>query len=161
MNLEERYNAAGETTYVGRVRARQAADAGVGPGVNFLDGEPSAPRVTPPNTYQREFTRNAEGALKYGATGQNGLTPGVDTTDNTANISASTGLTRWTKLALEKAFLSGQSSLLTKFKTYKNTVVHKYTPTVGSQFEDMLPNTTKNRSILGSASGPSPSGLQG
>ncbi len=163
MTLEERYNNASPTnTYVGMVRTKQEEAVGAGAGVNFLDGEPVAQKALPPNAYQREFTRNAAGALKYGAVGQNGQIPGSDTTDDTSRITPSTGLTRWTKTALEKAFLSGNSSLLSKYKLFKGTTVHKYTPV--DDFKKILNGQTIKTAystVTGVPSGPAPTGLQG
>jgi hypothetical protein len=166
MNLEERYNAASENTYVGRVRTRQAAEAGAGPGVNFLDGDarstwtPGAEAA--PDEFQKEFTRNNPGAFLYGGDGKE---PGVGT---------SYTLSRWLSKSLNIAFGGvGPSRLPTgywknpRFTTVNdvrngNTTLHRYAPEAGASFAEstILSEMSKGR-IAGSASGPSPAGLQG
>jgi hypothetical protein len=74
MTLEERYNQAAESTYVGKVSAQQAADAGARGGVNFMDGDGRgtwAPGQTPPpDVVQNEFKRGAAGDFRYGGGGK-------------------------------------------------------------------------------------------
>jgi hypothetical protein len=63
MTLEERYNAAPSTTYVGKVRSLQAAEAGAREGVNFMDGDGHGQwgpgKTVAPYQVQTEFKRNA------------------------------------------------------------------------------------------------------
>jgi len=163
MNLEERYNAAPESTYVGRVRARQSADAGAGPGVNFLDGDArgvwSPDGAAPPDQVQAEFTRNALGDFRYG---------GGDKTPAGTN-DGSYPLSRWLTRGVEKAFKSSDSYLsstrYTSIGDVRNapgTLVHKYAPVGGKKFDEatILSEISKGK-ISGSPTGPSPAGLGG
>jgi len=164
MTLEERYGAADPSTSAGKARTLQEETVGAKPGVNFLDGEGVAPRAVPPNTYQNEFTRNAAGAFRYKATGQNLLGTGVDTTDKIEDVTPAKGLTRWTTTALKKAFLAGDSSLLTRFKTFRSKTYHAYTPlTNGSFFESqqLSPFAKERANPKSSGYGPGVTGLAG
>jgi hypothetical protein len=160
MTLEERWKNAPATTTAGIVRDSQEESVGAKPGVNFLDGEGVAPKAVPPNTYQREFARNAAGAFRYKTPGQNNLSVGTDITDKIEDVTPTTGLTRWTSTALSKAFLAGDSSLLNKYKTFRGKTYHDYSPLTGRDFITRLPDITKPR-VTGAASGPSVSGLKG
>jgi hypothetical protein len=159
MNLEERYNAASENTYVGRVRARQAADAGAGPGVDFFDGDGRAawsPTATPaPDEVQTEFTRNNEGDFRYGGGGK---APAL--TDN-----GSYPLSRWLARGLEKGdayFANNRYTTIGNIRNAPGTVVHKYWSTDGKRFDEaaILSELSKGK-IGGSPVGPSPAGLGG
>jgi hypothetical protein len=168
MNLEERYNAAGENTYVGRVRARQSYDAGAGPGVNFLDGDKrtnwSPGSEAAPDAFQSEFTRNEPGGFLYGG---GGLEPA-------ATNDGSYPLSRWLDKSLKIAFDGQGPSRLpagywrnTRFTTVRDvrnggTDVHNYAPVSGKKFEEaaILSELSKGK-ITGPASGPSPAGLNG
>lgn len=154
MTLEERYNAAAGNTYVGRVKSLQAADVGPKNGVNFMDGTGRAKNNTAPDEYQTEFKRNAEGDFKYGGGGK---VPG--NTDNKYSLS------RWLPKALDKAFGAGGYFLNNRYTTLndvKNSQVkiHKFAPITGRDFTTILPSLSKGR-VIGSSSGPSPSGLMG
>jgi hypothetical protein len=155
MNLEERYNAAGEDTYVGRVRKLQAAEVGPGPGVDFVDGVPRT-RAAAPDQVQTEFTRNALGDFRYGGGGK---VPGSP--DDTYVLS------RWLTRGIEKAFGAGGYFTNNRFTTINDvrnasTVVHKYAPIAGKRFNEsaILSQRSKGR-ISGPPAGPSPAGLGG
>jgi hypothetical protein len=166
MNLEERYNNASENTYVGRVRARQAAEAGAGPGVNFLDGDTrgtwSPGTEAAPDTIQKEFTRGAAGDFRYGGGGKE---PGAGD---------SYLLSRWLDKSLKIAFDGvGPSRLPTGYwlnsrYTTLNDVrnqgvkLHNYAPVSGKAFSEaeILSELSKGK-ITGAPSGPSPAGLNG
>jgi len=163
MNLEERYNAAPESTYVGRVRARQSADAGAGPGVNFVDGDPrgvwSPDGTAAPDQVQAEFTRNALGDYRYGGGGK----------EAAATNDGSYPLSRWLARGVEKAFKSADSyfnnTRYTSIGDTRNapgTLVHKYAPLDGKQFDEaaILSELSKGK-ISGAPTGPSPAGLGG
>jgi hypothetical protein len=168
MNLEQRYNSAPESTYVGKVRARQAAEAGEGPGVNFLDGDQrgtwSPASEAAPDTMQKEFTRNAAGDFRYGGGGK---VPG-GTNDGSFPLS------RWLDKSLKIAFGGvGPASLPngywgnTRFTTIRDarnagTNLHNYAPVPGRAFQeaDILSELSKSK-ITGSPSGPAPAGLNG
>lgn len=160
MNLEQRYLNADPATTAGKVRTLQEETVGANTGVNFLDGDGVAPKAVPPNTYQTEFKRNVAGAFRYSAAGQNGQRPGTDTTEDIESTGPNKGLTRWTTTALKKAFLGGNSSLLTKYRTFKGKNYHDYSPLIGQDFTTRLPDLTKAK-VIGSPSGPAPSGLAG
>jgi len=166
MTLEERYNAASEDTYVGRVRARQAADAGAGPGVNFFDGDARATwspdSTAAPDEYQKEFTRNNEGAFRYGGDGKS---PGGGTDYS---------LSRWTSKSLKIAF--GGEGPTTQPAGYWNnnrfttvndvrnagTLIHRYAPVEGKRFDESAMLSEMAKGVLsGAPSGPSPRGLNG
>jgi hypothetical protein len=167
MNLEERYNNAGQNTYVGRVRARQASDAGTGPGVNFLDGDTRgtwAPgQEAAPDTMQAEFTRNDAGDFRYGGGGKE---PGSGD---------SYLLSRWLEKSLKIAFDGvGPSRLPTgywqnsRFTTVNNVrngnvKVHNWAPVAGKAFDEaaILSEFSRGTLIRGSAVGPTPAGLNG
>jgi len=153
MTLEERYNAAGTDTYVGRVKAFQAADAGAIDGANFMDGDGRqgwAPGTAPaPDQVQTEFKRNAEGDFRYGGGGK---------------VAGTYALSRW----LAKGTDKGDTYLTNvKFTTVNdirnaNTVVHKYSGLAGKSFElaGNLSELAKGK-FTGSPAGPSPAGVAG
>lgn len=154
MTLEERYNAAGATTYVGRVKSLQAAEVGARDGVNFMDGTGRGQGNNAPDEYQTEFKRNAEGDFRYGGGGK---VPG--NTDNKYSLS------RWLPKALDKAFGPGGYFLNNRYTTIndvKNSQakIHKFAPITGKDFTSVLQEMSKGR-VLGSSAGPSPSGLMG
>lgn len=160
MNLEERYNAASENTYVGRVRARQAADAGAGQGVNFLDGdgrgqwEPG--QTAAPDVVQNEFKRNAAGDYRYGGGGKapagtnNGEYP----------------LSRWLQRGVEKGdtyMVNNRFTTVTDTRNASN-IVYKYSPLEGKSFAEssILSELSKGKiSPQSSPVGPTPAGLGG
>ncbi len=159
MNLEERYNAAGNDTYVGRVKEFQAADAGARAGVNFLDGDgraewsPSAEAA--PDVVQEEFTRNAAGAYRYGGAGK---TP-AGTNDGSYPLS------RWLARGVEKGdtyFTNNRFTTIGDVRNAPGTTVHKFSPLEGKRFDEsaILSELSKGK-IGGAASGPSPAGLNG
>jgi hypothetical protein len=157
MNLEERYNAAGANTYVGRVRALQAADAGAREGVNFLDGDGrglwSPESTAAPDQVQTEFKRNAEGDFRYGGGGK---VPGSP--DNTYQLS------RWLPRGVDKGDTYFTNVRYTTVQDVRNasTLVHKYSPLSGKKFDEatILSELSKGK-ISGSPTGPSPAGLGG
>lgn len=158
MTLEERYNAAGNDTYVGKVKNLQAADAGAGSGVNFLDGEGkgkwSSGTSPAPDQYQTEFTRGSEGDFRYSGGGK---VPGSP--DNTYSLS------RWLPVGLDKAFGAGGYYANNRYTTISDprnasTLVHKYAPLSGKDFIQTLQEMGKGR-VNGAPSGPSPAGLAG
>lgn len=168
MNLEQRYNQAGQDTYVGRVRARQSYDATGDAGVNFLDGDKRANWApgseAAPDVFQEEFTRNDPGSFLYGGAGK----------EPAATNDGSYPLSRWTQKSLKLAFDGEGPSRLptgywrnTRFTTVNDirnggTQVHNYTPVTGRQFReaDILKEFSKGL-ITGAPSGPSPAGLNG
>ncbi len=153
MSLEALYNQAAANTYVGTVRAKQAADAPTNQTlVNFLDGQAKgryrAGAALTPDTFQTEFTRNAPGT--YLSAGAQGIArnPGES-------------LTRWTNKSFSIAFDNdGPSQLKNGFYTnqFRTAVgprgavtVHNYTPNNGKKFGDKY-NSAKAR-IASSPSG--------
>lgn len=153
MSLETLYNQAASTTYVGTVRNRQAADAPTNQTlVNFLDGQPKG-RVSSPDQYQTEFTRNLQGS--YLSAGGQGVTRNPNQS-----------LTRWTSKAFKLAFDGeGPSQLPQGFYTNRfrtavgprgATTVHNYAPATGKKFGEL--NTSARTRVNGSPSG-APTGL--
>ena len=164
MNLEERYNAATENTYVGRVRMRQSSEAGAGPGGNFFDGDGRSPQSeTSPDQFQGEFTRNEAGDFRYGGGGK---APGTGD---------SYLLSRWFEKSLQIAFDGvgptrlptgyWKNNRYTTINDVKNSGVkiHTYAPVAGKAFDEasILSEFSKNVVINGTPSGPSPAGLNG
>jgi hypothetical protein len=159
MNLEERYNAASNDTYVGRVKNLQAADVGAGRGVNFFDGDgrtewdPSA--TAAPDEVQNEFTRNDAGDFRYGGGGKS---PAL--TDN-----GSYPLSRWLARGLEKGdvyFANNRFTTIGNVRNAPGTIVHKYWSADGKRFDEsaILSELSKGK-LSGSPIGPSPAGLGG
>jgi hypothetical protein len=163
MTLEERYNAASADTYVGRVRALQAAEAGATKGVSFFDGngrDAWSPTATPaPDEFQDEFTRNEQGAYRYGGAGK---------------VAGSEGISRWLDKSLKIAF-EGEgprtqpagywgNNRYTLLNDSRNagTLLHRFAPIGGKKFDEsaMLSEMAKGI-ISGAPSGPSPAGLGG
>lgn len=150
MTLEERYNAASDDTYVGRVKSLQAGGE-TGAGVNFMDGEGRgswSPGVeAAPDVVQKEFTKNAIGDFRYGGGGK---VPGTYI------------LSRW----LDKAINKGDTYLTNnKFTTVNDvrnagTVVHKYSGQSGKDISSVLSEISKGK-LTGAPGGPSPAGLGG
>lgn len=157
MSLEERYNAAGGETYVGRVRLRQAADAGAVDGVNFMDGDGrgswSPESTAAVDQVQTEFKRGAEGDFRYGGGGK---VPGSP--DNTYQLS------RWLPRGVEKGDTYFVNNRYTTVNDVRNasTLVHKYSPLSGKRFDEaaILSELSKGK-IGGSPVGPSPAGVNG
>lgn len=150
MTLEERYNAAGPDSYAGRVRARQAADAGTADtGVNYFDGVGRGQGNDSPDEYQDEFTRNEAGDYRYG---KNKVPAGTN--------DGSYPLSSWLQRGLNKAFDNGdsyfQSSRFNPTYTDSNgseLKVHRFAPLPDRKFIDKLADLSKGR-VLGRASGP-------
>lgn len=176
MSLLDLYKNAGESTYVGRVRANQVGYTSTGEdvttlsrGVNFFDGQPRNQNDDRPDAYQTELTRNAPRSFKYETPGQNGKVPGADT-----STTGLTGLSRWTSSALNIAFkdtttVLGKTSIFDRFKAFKGKSswagqqhFHRYNPvTDNGQFNTVLPTQfQKDRATVGTPA-PSPAGLQG
>lgn len=165
MTLEDRYNNAGPDSYVGRVRAMQAEDAGAGRGVNFMDGRGggqwSPGKTSAPDEFQNEFTRDDAGTYRYGTN----KTP-AGTNDGSYPLS------RWLEKSLKIAFEGAGpptrpvgywlDSRFTMLRDVRNgdTKLHKYAPLVDKSFSDTLASMSRGR-VDGAASGPSPSGLNG
>jgi hypothetical protein len=156
MNLEERYNAASNDTYVGKVRLQQAADVGVGAGVNFLDGDGRSrwsPATTArPDVVQTEFTRNAEGNFRYGGGGKS---PAL--TNN-----GSYPLSRWLARGVEKGdayFANNRFTTIGDIRNATGTIIHKYWSATNKKFQNA--DTWANTRITSSPGGPSPAGLGG
>lgn len=160
MNLEERYNAASENTYVGKVRARQAADAGSNPGVNFLDGDGRGQwtpgQTAAPDVVQNEFKRNAEGDFRYGGGGK---VPGGSTAGDYP-------LSRWLQRGVEKGDTYMTNNRYTTISDARNAsnIVYKYSPLVGKSFSESAILSELSKSKIGPQSspvGPTPAGLGG
>jgi hypothetical protein len=158
MTLEERYNAATPNTYVGRVKNLQASDVGGNkPGVNFMDGDARgewSPSTTPaPDQVQAEFTRNTAGDFRYGGGGK---TPAA-TNDKTYPLS------RWLTKGVDKgdAYLTNNRFTTVNDTRNSGTLLQRYNWLKESDtFTGKLSNFSKGK-VIGSASGPSPNGLQG
>lgn len=99
MTLEERYNAAAATTYVGRVKATQEASVGAGRGVDFMDA--GAPKGNAADSMQSNFQRRASDDTV--------VTQGGDAT-NTYTASELKGSSRWYGRALNYAFTDPSSA---------------------------------------------------
>lgn len=153
MTLEERYNAAGADSYVGRVKTLQAADVGAGKGVNFLDGDGrgqwSPGSEAAPDVVQNEFTRNAAGDFRYGGGGK---------------VPGSYLLSRWLDRGITKGDTYFANNKFTTIQDVRNpnNLVHKYSPLSGKSFQDIgkLSELSKGK-VTGAPSGPSPAGLNG
>lgn len=163
MTLEERYNAAGNESYVGRVKSFQAADAGAIDGVNFLDGKKRT-KTLAPDEYQTEIKRNAEKSFLYDAPGKNGKVPGSD-----ADETGVKGLSNWTTSALDFSFKKSGTliSLHEKFKGFKSSSPTKWTGqqnyhlwTRDTTWVNGLQVGAKSR-VTGASAGPSPAGING
>lgn len=156
MTLEERYNAATNDTYVGRVKSLQAADVGGNnPGVNFLDGDPrniwSPDSTAAPDQVQNEFTRNAAGDFRYGGGGKQ---PGSGTTY---------ALSRWLSKGVEKGDTYLSNNRYTTVSDVRNagTLLQRYNwLKEDATFAGKLPDISKGK-VVGAPSGPSPKGLNG
>lgn len=140
MTLEERYKQAAETTYVGRVKKFQT-DGKAGEGVNFMDGD--RPSAGAPDTVQKEFTKNATGDFLYGGGGK---------------VAGTYKLSRWLNKGIEKGDAYVNNS---RFNSFKGVTIHKYNWLSERQsFVGGLKDPSKGR-VNGSASGPSPRGVNG
>jgi len=134
MSLVDLYNNAANGTYVGEVKAKQAADVGAKDGVNFMDG--TRRRNPEPDQFQTEFKRNAEGTYAIGGA-QGTVSPSND---------KSYVLSRWTSKALKLPFeQDGPASLdkgyyTSKFRTavtpQGSVLIHNYTPLQNGSFKD-------------------------
>jgi hypothetical protein len=151
MTLEERYNAAGADTYVGKVRSKQAADAGAIDGSNFMNGEGFVGTPPAPDQVQTEFKRNAAGDFRYGGGSK----------IPAATNNKSYPLSRWLAKGVDKA----DSYLVDKFKQLNdvrngNKAIHQYDwRTAGNSFAGKSA-TAKSR-IDGSPAGRAPGGING
>lgn len=152
MNLEERYNAAGAETYVGRVKTMQAADVGAGAGVNFFDGDArnvwSPESTAAPDQVQTEFTRNNAGDYRYGGGGK---------------VAGAYSLSRWLNKGVEKGDTYLTNNRFTTVSDVRNasTLLQKYNwMNEGKTFAGTLPALSKGK-VSGAPSGPSPAGLNG
>ena len=152
MTLEERYNSAGANTYVGRVKNLQAADAGTGPGVNFMDGDGKSqwgPGKTPaPDQVQTEFKRNTQGDFRYGGGGK---------------VAGTYTLSRWLTKGIDKGDTYLTNNKFTTVSDIRNasTLLQKYNwMNEGKTFAGTLPSLSKGK-VTGAPSGPSPAGLNG
>ena len=152
MTLEERYNAAGAETYVGKVRLQQAADVGAGKGVNFMDGDArgiwSPDSTAAPDAVQTEFTRNDAGAFRYGGGGK---------------VAGTYTLTRWLKKGVEKGDTYLVNNRFTTISDVRNanTIIQKYNWLKNdATFIGKLSDISKPK-VIGSPSGRAPSGLNG
>jgi hypothetical protein len=99
MDLKTRYETAPETTYAGRVRTGQAADVGVGAGVNFMDAGYASPGGATADTMQSNFQRRASEDKIF--------TRGTETTIAAGDLK---GATRWYGRALNFAFTNPSST---------------------------------------------------
>lgn len=152
MTLEERYNAATEATYVGRVKATQEASVGVGRGVDFMDAGAAKAMITAPDTMQANFQRRASNDTT--------VTPVGDTT-NTYTAGELKGTSRWYGRALNYAFSNPSSTstglVYSQWNLYKNfrtdtrdtwrdnTTFHRWTPTTKFNLNDKLSALAKTR----------------
>jgi len=161
MTLEERYNAAGAESYVGRVKNLQAADAGDINGVNFLDGDGRgtwAPGQTPPpDVVQNEFKRNNAGDFRYGGGGK---TPA-------GSNDGSYPLSRWLARGTEKGdtyFTNNRYTTIGDARNAPGTLVQKFTPFTGKSFFENggLSEFAKTRANPNSGTyGPTGAGING
>jgi hypothetical protein len=158
--LEQRYLAAPESSYVGKVRTTQAAETTSTRGTNFLDGDGRnswGPGTTPPpDVVQDEFKRNAEGAFRYGG---GGLTPA-------ATNNKSYPLSRWLARGVGKGdeYLVNPrfTSLITgDTRNEPNRIIHRFSPLAGKTFYDFIVSAITKTKFVGPASGPPPSGING
>ena len=162
MTLEQRYEAAKEDSYVGRVRLRQEESVGGNkPGVNFMDGEGRQRPNNKQDEYQNEFTRRDGGTKIF------------PTVPNSKVYAQS----RWLEKSLKIAFdgvgpsnlLSGYfgNSRFTSLSDVRNAnkTLHEYAPLTNKKFEEstVLSSFAKNRasSLRNLSYGPSPASLQG
>lgn len=153
MTLEERYNAAGNDSYVGRVKAFQAADAGAIDGANFMDGSGkpkfAAGGAPAPDQVQTEFKRNAEGDFRY---------------DGGGKVAGSYELSRWLPKGVNVADTYFVNNKFTTVQDTRNAnvQVHKYSPLSGKSFyaAGNLSELAKGK-FTGAPAGPSPAGVQG
>lgn len=160
MTLEERYNAAGNESYVGRVKNRQAADAGDINGVNFLDGDGRgqwAPGQTPPpDVVQNEFKRNNAGDYRYGGGGKSPA----------GTNNGSYPLSRWLERGTEKGDTYMTNNRYTTITDVRNAsnIIYKFSPLEGKSFYDAggLSEFAKNRADPKAGSyGPAVGGING
>lgn len=160
MTLEERYNAAQENTYVGKVRARQAADAGAIEGVNFMDGDGrgawEAGKTPPPDVVQNEFKRNAAGDYRYNGGGKSPA----------ATNDGSYPLSRWLARGTDKGDTYMTNNRYTTITDTRNAsnIIYKFSPLEGKSFYDAggLSEFAKNRADPKAGSyGPAVGGING
>lgn len=155
MTLEERYNNASANTYVGKVKSIQAADAGAGKGVNFMDGDGrgmwSPDSTAAPDQVQTEFTRNAAGDFRYGGGGK---VPGNP--DNTYKLS------RWLTKGVQKGDTYLANNRFTTVSDVRNasTLLQKYNWLKDDATFSGKVASAGNK-VKGSPAGPSPAGLNG
>lgn len=150
MTLEERYNAAGADTYVGRVKTTQAGGE-AGAGVNFMDGDGrnawSPDATAAPDQVQTEFTKNAAGDFRYGGGGK---------------VAGAYSLSRWLQKGVDKGDTYLTNNRYTTINDVRNagTVVHKYSGQSGKDLTTVLSELSKGK-LSGAPGGPSPASLAG
>ncbi len=158
MNLEQRYNAAAASSYVGKVRTTQASGT-AGDGVNFLDGDGRgkwAPgSVAAPDQVQNEFKTNAAGDFRYGGGGK------VPAATNNKTYP----LSRWLNRGVTKGdtyFTNNRFTTIGDVRNAPGTEVHKFSPLPGKKFDEstILSEMAKGR-MNGSPAGPAPAGMNG
>jgi len=152
MDLKTRYENAAASTYVGKVRTMQAADAGAINGVNFMNGEGFVGTPPAPDQVQTEFKRGAEGDFKYGG--------GSKVPAATNNKSYP--LSRWLAKGIDK----GDTYLTnTRFNTLSDVrnsskKIQEYDwRAAGNSFAGK--STSAKTRIDGAASGRAPGGING
>jgi hypothetical protein len=153
MTLEERYNAASENTYVGRVRTTQAAITTAGPGVDFMDAGSGG---RPPDSLQSNFQRRAAENITV-------IQGGSETA--TYEQTELKGLSRWFGRALNYAFTDPnapkshiKTSVWNTFKSLRpdtrdrwgtgsdaQLYFHRWTPTTGFNSSSSLSSLAKSR----------------
>ena len=160
MNLEQRYNAAPETTYVGRVKTTQVASVGVGKGVDFMDAGARAGGTV--DQMQSNFERRREGDVTVVQGGSETATYGA---------SDRKGLSRWYGRALNYAFTDPrasnnyiQDSVWTTYKSMRvgtrdswsdnTTNFHRWTPSTKFNRATVLSELAKTRATSKSAPTP-------
>ena len=154
MGLKEKYLAAGESSYVGKVRSQQAAigtdgndKTGVTRGVDFMDGTPK--KSTDADQIQDNFIRNSSGDFLN---------------DGGGKIAGTYAVSRWLAAGLSKLDSLSVNNVYTTLvkgdvRNAAGTIMQKYTSLTNNKFIDL--NTSAKNRTVGPAVGPSPAGLQG
>lgn len=156
MTLEERYNQAATSTYVGKVRTLQGADSTEEDGVNFMNGEGFVGTPPAPDSVQTEFKRNKAGAFKYGGDGK---VPGSAEGEPEDTYK----LSRWLQKGLDKGDTYTANNRFTVLNDVRNrgTLLQRYNWLQESnKFIGKLSGLPKGR-VEGGATGPLPSGING
>jgi len=160
LTLEQRYLTAPDTSYVGKVRITQAPETTSTRGTNFLDGDGRSrwtPDITPPDdVVQNEFTRNPEGAFRYGGGGFNPA----------GTNNKSYPLSRWLARGVGKgdeymANTKFNSLIFGDTRNVPNRIVHRFSPLAGKTFYDYIVSAITKTKFVGPASGPPPGGING